>query len=245
METYLLNNTIASLTISFRFFHPRFIYIIFPLYNNDLILTTLQFLGRDTIRRNDVHHSTPPGNGVAVHRTEQALRNGFKQFVRCHVGPVQRFRHAVQVSRAIARHAKVVRLHSRANQVHAGQKGLILVVETANDGFHVVRTEPLFVQQRAHQVTHDRRRHVPLFGQLVQIDAVVQLVLDRLHVRRETRQTDKDLGLHGKQFGKVRGDGGQVLTQATVGGDGDAVFARHGDDCRAVVVHIYSVVVCV
>lgn len=184
-----------------------------------------------------MHHSAPSGDGVAVHRAEQALRDRFEELLRSHVGPVERFRHAVQIARAVSRDDEIVRLHSGADQVHAAQEGFVVGVESGNDGFHVVRAESLFVEHCAEQMTEDLRRHVPLFRQLVQVEAVVHEVFDGLHVRGEATQADVHFGLHAKQFGEVRGDRCQILTQATVGSNGDAVFARHGDHCGAIVVH--------
>ena len=202
-----------------------------------LILPTLQFFRGDPVLGNDVHDAAPAGNGVAVHRTQQTLRNGFKELVGLQIGAPQRFGQPVQIARAIAADDKIVRLHAGANEIHAAEKGFVIVIESGNDGFHVVGTKALFVQQRAHEMRKHGRGHVPLFRQLIQLNAVVQLVLDGLHVRRQSAQPDINLGLEAEYLGEIRGDGGEILAEAPIRRNGDAVFARHGDNGGAVVVH--------
>lgn len=49
--------------------------------NIGLVLSALKLLGHDTLRRDDVNHSSPPAERVAIYRRQQALRHSLKKLV--------------------------------------------------------------------------------------------------------------------------------------------------------------------
>lgn len=46
-----------------------------------LVLSALERLGRDTLRCDDVDHSPPPAECIAIYRCQQALRHRLEQLV--------------------------------------------------------------------------------------------------------------------------------------------------------------------
>lgn len=75
---------------------------------------------------------------------------------------------------------------------------------------------------------------VAFFSEAVHVDFVAEGVGDGLDVCGESRQAEVGGRAVREDFGEVVGYGERLHAEAQVAGNGDAVFAHHGDKSAAV-----------
>lgn len=107
------------------------------------------------------------------------------------------------------------------------------MIDARNHGADKVRPKALLVQTRRHQVRHRLRGDLPFLAQAVHVDFEAQEIADGIDVGGEAGEPEVDVTV-GEDFGEVVGNGQGLQAEAEVAGDGDAVFADHGDAGSAI-----------
>mmetsp|Transcript_16735 Transcript_16735/g.46853 ORF Transcript_16735/g.46853 Transcript_16735/m.46853 type:complete len:218 (-) Transcript_16735:135-788(-) len=201
----------------------------------DLIHSPLELSSGDAVLGDNVHNASPARHGIAIHAAQQRLRQRLEQLIRLQVRLIQGLAHSVEVARAISGHHEVVALDLRSDQVHRRQEGLAFGVQPGDDRLAEVRAESLLVQHGRQQVGENCGRHVALLLELVEVHPEFQQVPQGLHIRGQSAQPHVELGRHLEDLCEVARHRVQLDSQSAVGGNPDAVLARHGHDRGSVV----------
>mmetsp|Transcript_1013 Transcript_1013/g.3065 ORF Transcript_1013/g.3065 Transcript_1013/m.3065 type:complete len:304 (-) Transcript_1013:25-936(-) len=201
--------------------------------------SALQVARGHSLRSEHVHHTAPAGEAVAVDAAEQALRDHLEELVGAKVRPVHRLAQPVQRLGAVASHHEVVRADLRAKQVHPAEEGTfaVLAPEAGDDRLAKVGPEAVLVQQRGDHVGEGLRAHLALLAQPVHVAPEAELLVERLHVRREAGEADERLVADLEDLLHLAAHRLVADAVALVARDGDAVLARHRDDGGTVVLH--------
>eukprot|EP00968_Pinguiococcus_pyrenoidosus_P015366 scaffold1411_cov252-Pinguiococcus_pyrenoidosus.AAC.22 len=113
----------------------------------------------------------------------------------------------MQLAVARALHDKILRTGGSANEVHAADEGLPILVQPRHHGLHEVRAEALLVEQRREHRGEGLRRHLALFAEFVQVHPEAQEVAQRLHVSPQPREADNDAVVELEHLLEVTRDG--------------------------------------
>lgn len=138
------------------------------------------------------------------------------------------------------RHDKIPRKINTADTVEAADERLALRTgllgrhDARHDGADEPRPEALLVQARADEVRHRAGADLALFAQAVHVHFVAHQVRDGGDVGGEAGQAEVEVRAVGEDLGEVVRDGEGLEAEAEVAGDGDAVFARHGEAGSAI-----------
>ena len=151
---------------------------------------------------------------MAGHRTVAYMQYAVNPH---HVRAVHRFAHAMQIRSASSGHHEVVGEHRGANEIHAGQEGLVVVRQACHDGLAEPRAKPLLVQHGGEQRREGLWLHFAMLAESVHVGLECEQLVEGDHVAGKAGQTHEDFVGNFKYFLEIFGHclGLDTKTQVT------------------------------
>lgn len=198
-------------------------------------MTTLNHALNDLILRDENDRSAVAAQAVAVARGEHRLRDGLEELLRLHILSPERLAHAVERLAARARAHVVLGLVGRADEVGGAEEDVAVLGHASDHGLGEVGAESTLVEHRLAERGERLAGDLALLAELVHVEAELELGHEGLLVGAEAGEADGAAVVDEGDLGHVHGDGLELLAQAHVGGNGEALLAGHGDDGTTVV----------
>ena len=131
----------------------------------------------------------------------------------------------MQIGSAGAAHQKVVREYRRTNEVHAREKGEVVLGEAGNDWLGEPRPEPLLVEHGGDEGGEGLGLDLAVLLELVEVALELEEVFEGEHVRGETREADVDLVRDPEHLLEVAGNRLEV-------GAKSLITAKRREECK-------------